>query len=911
MCGEGVGVAELPSGTVTFLFTDLEGSTSLWQDEPEAMRPALARHDEIVRSAIETHGGRVVKTTGDGAHAAFTTASDAIDAAVAAQLALGAEEWPVPGGLRVRMGVHTGPAELREGDYYGTAVNRAARIMSVAHGGQVVMSHAAQELVRDEAVEVLDLGEHRLKDLGQAERLFQVVHPELVREFPPLRSLDAFTTNLPTLRTSFVGRVAELAAVRDVLVDARLVTLTGTGGVGKTRLAVQVAAEMITEFPDGVWLVELATVADPDAVPDAVAATVGLVTKAGLSTTASIADSLAGRRSLLVLDNCEHVLDAAAELVEAILDRPGSVKVLATSREGLRLADERLWPVPSLSDRDRNDDSIALFVDRARAVAPDFALDAPDTAEAVDEICRRLDGIPLAIELAAARTIAMSAPEVRDRLDDRFRLLSGSRRGLERHQTLRQAVQWSYDLLDDNERALLTHCAVFAGGFDLAAAVAVGGGDTIDEYQVLDGLEALVRKSLVTVDRSSGTTRYAMLETIRQFAEERLADAGALPEVSTSSVRYFASRANEVLTWLGSARERDGFAWVRREFPNLRTAFRTAADQGDLTSAAAITVTAGSIAYYLEIFEPAAWAEELIDAARATDHPQLLALYSVACLCNALGRIEDSVRYADAARVLLDDPRCEPLPSGIANSFVGQCYLHVGRPDAWADFARASIDRDPDACAFVNGNLVMALAFAGRLDEARAHAEGLSEIAEATGSVLALSGALCGYAFAFFDADPPETLAALHRYEHLLRDFDVLSGHAAALVARGEAAHGDPGVALDACERSLVAYAASGDRPAATTPLTVLAALLHRIGNDEPAAVITGAGNTPVIAGYPELVTAIADLRAALGADTFDALAAQGKAMETNAMFRYALDQVDAARDGRPSTSLPDQDPNR
>ncbi len=379
------------------------------------------------------------------------------------------------------------------------------------------------ELARDGTVEVLDLGEHRLKDLGQPERIFQVVHADLELVFPPLRSLDAFTTNLPTQRTSFVGRHAELAAVKDALDSARLVTLTGVGGVGKTRLAVQTAAEVVAEYPDGVWLVELATVGDPDAVPDAVATTVGLVPKAGLTVTASIAEALAGRRSLLVFDNCEHVLDAAADLVEAILARPGPLKVLATSREGLRLEDERLWPVPSLGDRDRSDDAIALFVDRARAVSPDFVLDRPDTADAVAEICRRLDGIPLAIELAAARTIAMSAPELRDRLDDRFRLLSGSRRGLERHQTLRHAVQWSYDLLDDDERALLDRCAMFAGGFDLAAVAAINGADALDEYAVLDLLDALVRKSLVVADRTSGHTRYSLLETIRQFAEERLA----------------------------------------------------------------------------------------------------------------------------------------------------------------------------------------------------------------------------------------------------------------------------------------------------------------------------------------------------------------------------------------------------
>ena len=890
-------MAELPTGTVTFLFTDIEGSTRVWQEQPDAMRPALARHDEILRDAIAAHDGHYVKTTGDGAHAVFATASDAISSAVAAQLAIGAEPWPLSDPLRVRMGIHSGPAELRDGDYFGTAVNRAARIMAVAHGGQVVVSLASQELVRDEPVEVLDLGEHRLKDLGQPERIFQVVHSELTREFPPLRSLDTFTTNLPTQRTSFVGREAEVAAVKDALVDARLVTLTGVGGVGKTRLAVQVAAEMITEFPEGVWLVELAAVGDPAAVPDVVATTVGLVPKAGLTMTASIADALAGRRSLLVLDNCEHVLDAVAELVEGILARPGSVKVLATSREGLRLDDERLHPVPSLGGRQGGGaEAIELFVDRARAVTPDFDLAAPGAADAVDEICRRLDGIPLAIELAAARTIAMSAPELRDRLDDRFRLLSGSRRGLERHQTLRQAVQWSYDLLDGDERALLNSCSVFAGGFDLAAAAALGGPEGIDEYAVLDLLEALVRKSLLTVDRSSGATRYSMLETIRQFAEEQLAATDDVSEVRAHHARYYAEQAAETLTWLGGSREVDAFERVRLELANLRIAFRTAADRDDVDSAASIAVSAAAFGYLVEIFEPAPWAEELLDAARTRDHPQLANLYSVACVCSAMGRVDDAVRYADEARALFEHPRYELIPSGLSSSTVGLGYVHVGRPDAWADFIDMTIERDPTARDYASGTKVHALVIAGRFDEAAALAADFVERAERSPSSLAANAMLSAYGSAFLTRDPAGALVATRKYEAICEEHGWTVGHSGSLVARAEAACGNRAAALDACERALRAYAASGDRPAAGTPLTVLASILHGVGHDESAAVIAGCGATPAMAGYPELTVAIDDLRDTLGDEVFESLVARGQAMETNALFRYALEQVDEAR---------------
>jgi predicted ATPase/class 3 adenylate cyclase len=894
---EGARVAELPAGTATFLFTDLEGSTRLWQEHPDGMRAALARHDEIVRDAIVAHEGHLVKSTGDGFFAAFATASDSVDAAVAAQVALAAESWTLPDPLRVRIGIHTGPAEVRDDDYYGTTVNRAARIMSVAHGGQVVLSSSTQELLREAPIETVDLGEHRLKDLGQPERIFQVVHPDLEREFLPLQSLDTFSTNLPTLRTSFVGRDAEVAASKAALTDARLVTLTGVGGVGKTRLAVQVAADVISEFPDGVWLVELAAVGDPAAVPDAVATTIGLVPRAGITMTASIAEALAGRCSLLVLDNCEHVLDAVAELVEAIVARPGPLKVLATSREGLRLADERLLPVPSLGGRHGGgDDATALFVDRALAVVPHFEVDTPGTADAVEEICRRLDGIPLAIELAAARTIAMSVPELRDRLDDRFRLLSGSRRGLERHQTLRHAVQWSYDLLDVDERALLDRCSVFAGGFDLAAATAVGGAGALDEYAVLDLLEALVRKSLVTADPSSGRTRYSMLETIRQFAEEQLAATDDVTEVRARHARYWANRADEVVTWMGTPRDLDALEWTRLEFANLRAAFRTAADARDLDTAAPIAIAATALGFSLEWREAVAWAEELIEAASAVDHPRLAALCAAAAVCAAGARLEDGVRYADRARTLFDDPRYDKLPFGLGATLVAYAYNSIGRSDAWADFYRAEVGWSVDGRDDWKATLLYASFFSGRTDEAIALAGDAVASAEASGSPIQLSSALGAYGMAFFDRDPPAALTALRRNDTLSREIGINPGSSASLLARAEAAHGSPSAALETCERSLRAYARAGDRVGATTSLSVLASLLHRVGHDEPAAVIAGAGASAAVAAFPEITAVIQELRDILGADTFDSLADRCRAMGTTEMFRYALEQVEAAR---------------
>ena len=443
-----------PSGVVTFLFTDIEGSTRRWEADAEAMRAALAAHDDVLRENVKAHSGWLFKHTGDGVCAAFASPKSAVEAAVAAQHTL---ELPV------RMGIATGEAELRGEDYFGAVLNRAARVMAAGHGGQVLLDGATAELLS--GTDLVDLGSHLLRDITRPVSLFQVRTSGLRSEFPPLRTLDPTPGNLRQPTTSFIGRDAELDELKVLLKSHRMVTLTGVGGVGKTRLALELAARCADDFPDGVFVIELAAVGEPAAIPDAVAAVLGITQQPGLSLADSIAAALDGRSRLLVFDNCEHILDAAADLIEKILTRSATVRMLATSREGLRASDEHLWSVPSL---DIDSTAATLFVERARAVAPEISRTNADHARAIVEICRRLDGIPLGIELAASRLQSMTVTEVRDRLNDRFRLLVGSRRGLERHQTLRHAVQWSYDLLDDAEKALLARCSVFAGGFDLA-----------------------------------------------------------------------------------------------------------------------------------------------------------------------------------------------------------------------------------------------------------------------------------------------------------------------------------------------------------------------------------------------------------------------------------------------------------
>ena len=433
--------------------------------------------------------------------------------------------------------------------------------------------------------------------------MFQVLAVGLRSEFPPVKTLDATPGNLRPQTTSLVGRESELAEVQEAVTAHRLVTLTGVGGVGKTRLALEVAARLVDDFPDGVWFFELAAVTDPAAVPDAVSAVLGITQQPAKTVSESVAAALEGRVRLLVFDNCEHVLDAVADLVDAILAQSETVRIVATSREGLGVAEEQVWPVSSLDVvAGTGSPAVELFVERSRAIAPRFSM--TDEADAVVEICQRLDGIPLAIELAASRMASMTASEVRDRLDDRFRLLVGSRRGLARHHTLRHTVAWSYDLLDDAEKTLLARCSVFAGGFDLESACAVAGFDDPDDYAILDLLDALVRKSLLVADRSSGRTRFSMLETIRQFAEEQLVATGAAAEVRTAHAGYFAGREADIMALWDSPRQREAYTWFTAELANLRTAFRWAADHGDLDDAATIATYAGHLGVCVENYEP-------------------------------------------------------------------------------------------------------------------------------------------------------------------------------------------------------------------------------------------------------------------------------------------------------------------
>jgi len=571
----------MPTGTLTFLFTDIEGSTRLWEQHPEAMQAALARHDAILRQAVAASEGYVVKTTGDGVHAAFQTAGCALAAALTAQQALQAETWPEiqPQAVKVRMGIHTGEAEARAGDYYGPALNRAARLMSVGYGGQILVSAATSALVRDlvpDGATLLDLGEHRLKDLVAPEHIYQLAHPALPAGFPALKSLDAYPNNLPVQLTRFIGREREIDEAQQLLDAHRLVTLAGSGGTGKTRLALQLAAETLSRFADGVWLVELAPLADGGLVLTALASALGLHEVPGSPLLTVVTDYLRAKRSLIILDNCEHLIEASARLADHLLRACPLVKILASSREALSVPGETAYRVPSLALPEPDatglevvgrTDAAELFADRAQAANPRFALTAAN-APAVAQICRRLDGIPLALELAAARTRLFPPEQIAARLGDRFRLLTGgSRTALPRQQTLRAMIDWSYDLLTEDERALLRGISVFAGGWTFEAADAVCAG-----LDVLTLLDQLVNKSLVTMEEREGQARYHLLETIRQYARDKLLEAGEGPGRRDRHLDYFLQLSELAGTQMRGA---GSFAWIERLEPeeeNVRAA---------------------------------------------------------------------------------------------------------------------------------------------------------------------------------------------------------------------------------------------------------------------------------------------------------------------------------------------------
>ncbi len=883
---------------MTFLCTAIQDPLQQWDEAPAETAAAQQVHDRVVREAIQSHGGLVFHADADGVRAAFATAGSAAEAAVAAQHALRAAA-----GLAVRMALHTGETAERDGGYFGAEVNRVVRLSALAHGGQVLVSDTAEVLLRTH-LSLRPLGEHVLPGLRGRMSVFQVVADGLPTEFPVLRNTEQRAGNLPRQVTSLVGRDDLVRDVAESARERRLVTLTGVAGVGKTRAALEVGAELSAEFPDGVWVVELAAVGNPDSVPAAIATVLGITPQGDTPLVTTVARTLAGKRLLLIVDNCEHLLAAASSAIRTIVDRPGHVRVLATSREPLGVdAEEALRVTPLAIAGGAASDAVTLFVDRARTVRSDFGLGDPETAAAVTAICWTLDGLPLGIELAAARMAAMSAVEIRDRLADRFRLLSRSTPGPDRQHTLEHAVAWSYDLLTDEERELLRATSVFAGGFALASIHAVAPrGDAVD---VLRHLDSLVRKSLVVADHTTASTRYALFETIRQFAHDRLEAAGELLATRDRHAAHFAAAAGARWERWNGPGWRDAVDWVEAEFGNLRAAFRWSSARGEVAVATDIAAHAALMGFSVQLFEALAWAEELIPAATAADVARLPRLCTGAGYACFAGRAEAGRVNAHRAVELEDNARYDPCEPGYAVFVEALCQVYCGDLDRYVELTgevvrRYGADRGYGLASYVDG-----LQSAGRLEEALALIDEAVGAARRLGNPYWVAYALWIAGMALSRTDARRALAAWEQgvafvHEHRVQFFE---GFLARDAARLHTTDGDPDVALGLFAAAIDAFHRAGNVPQLIITLASVPALFERLDQVEPAAVLTSAMSREPSSLHhvPDLAELVDRLAARLGATRMAEFTTAGADLDLDAAARYAREQIDLARrDPRP-----------
>ena len=885
----------LQAGTVTFLFTDLANSRRRWEEAPTDMAEALPLHDSIVRGTIERHGGYVFGTAGDGMRAVFSTPVEAAAAAIESQQQMCDHEAI---DFAVRMAMHTGEATDRDGSYSGSEVNRAARLLSLAHGGQVLVSDATEVLLRNR-VALRPLGEHRLRGLRGRMSVHQLVADGLPTSFPVLRGVDDFMGNLPQQLSSLVGREQLVEEVAECVRSYRLVTLTGVGGVGKTRLALEVGAELAGEFPDGVWMVELASVGDAAAVPAAIAAVLGVTPQGDAPLIEAVAESLSGRHLLLVVDNCEHVAAAARAAIAAILARSGDVKLLATSREALAIDGEAVLTVTPLAlDGGATSDAVTLFVDRARTVWPDFGFGEPETATAVIDICRTLDGLPLGIELAAARMAAMSAVEVRDRLADRFRLLKGSAPGPERQLTLRHAVEWSYNLLSDDERELLCQTSVFAGGFDLTSICAVV--DAADDVDVLRLLDSLVRKSLVVADHSGTRTRYGLFETIRQFGEDRLDEAGSLEQARDRHAEYFARESAARWEHWDGPGWRAAVDWVEVELGNLRSGYRWGAGRGELEVSTDIAAHAALMGFSVQLFETLAWAEELLAPAATADVRRLPRLYTAAGYACFAGRAEAARANAHRATELEDDPRYDSCEPGYASFIEALASVYCGDLDRYVELTGAVAQRYGSDRGYAIASYVDGLQSCGRIEEALALTEESVAVARSLGNPYWISYALWIAGMAFAKADVRRAFAAWDEGVEFVREHRVqfFEGFLARDAGRLHTSDGEAEAALVLFAEAVAAFQRAGNVPQLIITLASVPALFERLDRLVPAATLLGALSREPSSMHhvPELGELADRVGRKLGKTRAAELEAAGATLDLGAAAAYARRQIDVAR---------------
>jgi len=703
-----------------FLFTDIEGSTARWEQDAAAMRQDLRRHDELLRRNIELHGGRVFKTIGDAFCAAFTNVDDAVAAAQDAQRTLAAEAFLSAGTLRVRMAVHVGEAEARDGDYFGPTLNRVARLLATAHGGQVLLSSAAAQALQDDS-RLRDLGRHRLKDLIAPERVFQLVADGVRDEFPPLRSLTVLVNNLPQQTTSFVGREEDITAIEELFSRGRLVTLCGSGGVGKTRCSLQVAAEMVERFADGVWFVDLAALSDGSFVDATIARVFDLQEAPNAPALEVLTGHLRTKSLLLILDNCEHVIDATAIAAASIARHCPDVLLLCTSRAALNVGGERVYRLPSLSVSEAG----MLFEERARIVNPHFEV-TDANARAVGAICSRLDGIPLAIELAAARLRSLTPDQLLRKLDERLRLLTGGdRAALPRQQTMRALIDWSYDLLAENERAVLQRLSVFAGGFSADDAASICAQDDMDEIEFLDLLDSLVDKSLVSVEPRGELNRFHLLEMTREYAREKLEESGNAQHILAAHARSYAVFAEALDARFESTPRTEWLREAESEVENLRAAMTWAfGESGDAAVGLDIVVMLPRIFGVLAPAEGMRWVRTALE--KITGSTPLLVVAGVELAHASFASVFNQFSTALAAGQRAVHAFIQLQQSvGLADAqrLVGRSLLYLGRVDEGESLLQESLAAHQASgstrIAGVLGDLAVARALKGDLNGAR------------------------------------------------------------------------------------------------------------------------------------------------------------------------------------------------
>jgi len=908
----------LPTGTVTFLFSDIEGSTQRWEMHREAMKAAVARHEELMSAAIAQHGGYIFKIMGDAFCAAFPSAPQAVRAAIDAQRALTSEDFSAVGGVHVRMGLHTGFSEERNGDYFGPAVNRVARLMSIGHGGQVLLSGVTRDLAHNDLradVALIDLGSHRLKDLTEAEQVWQLTIEGLPASFPPLKSLETIPNNLPIQPTSFRGRELDLAEVKSLLAQHKLVTLFGSGGVGKTRLALQVGAEVLDLYPDGVWLADFAAITDPELVASVIAKELGMTQAEGRRVDEAIPQWLKRKKLLLILDNCEHLLEAVAGIADAIIRSCPDVRMLATSRQALDIGGEVVYRLPSLAIPEKvaglqtaealRYGAIVLFADRAKAADNRFAL-SDDNAAVVAEICRRLDGIPLAIELAAARVKVLSIPNLAQRLNDRFKILTaGSRSALPRQKTLTALIDWSYDLLSAKEQTMFTRAAIFAGGFSLDAAAGVCAGEGLDEVDILDLLSSLTDKSLVVADTAGEQERYHLLESTRAYALEKLDATGERERLARRHAEFFRDQAGDADRRYGLGSTLAWFVDVERELDNYRAALEWGLSQGrDVVLGAAIAGSLEQLWYRGGlVLEGKYWIEPALERINVTENPAVAAR-----LWRALATFYSAKRTCEAAEqaVLLYESAGDSHGAAWARGSLAYGLSQMGRNDEAGEVntrALAALREHGDKAGVARCLNVQALIANNRGENAKSrelHEQSLAA-SKALGDELGTAIALGNFGELEFSEGHAEQAL---RYVSEALDMDPRRGvdtlNIAVYTANRAAyqtALGDIDGALASARESLAFSRQAQDAFMTVVPLQHIAMLGALSGKQERAAKLLGyvevqikelgAERQPTEQwGYEKLLTT---LRQHLNEDEIEKLGAQGAAWSEDQAVEEAL----------------------